>query len=64
MFSGVSEGTLVFNPVLITSHFQRCVFCLLNHLTLTFESFKHKKGLNSKDEPGLCSVANLADGQF
>ena len=52
-FFKLSEGlswtavfSLIFSPVLVPDHFQKNVFCygLLSHLTLTSESFKHKKG--------------------
>lgn len=44
---------IFFCPVLLPDHFRGmflCV-CLLSHLTMTYESFNHEKGSNSRDEP-------------
>lgn len=41
------------SPFLVLDHVQRNVLCLLIYLTLTYESFKHKKAHNSRDEPEL-----------
>lgn len=46
--------------------FLKIVICLLSHITLTYEWFKHKKAPNSKDEPMLCLYIthNLAKNSF
>lgn len=39
--------------------FQKIVICLLSHITVTYEWFKHKKAPNSKNEPMLCLYIKL-----
>lgn len=46
--------------------FQKIVICLLSHITVTYEWFKHKKAPKSKNEPMLCLYIthNLAKNSF
>lgn len=53
--SFLAAFSLIFNPVLGPELFQKNVFFLLSQLTLSYESFKHNKGTQLKQQTGVVS---------